>query len=427
METFNEDILQTFIFCFLASLGIIQIMVGRRGWHGLSLYGGRVRRNVNYAMGTFLVIISYAWYFSNPEHRNVRNIEGFMSMVCLILGIAAAVALTAILASASEGLRRRIAYSGPPPSGGSLRKVSLPHVTALLSFGQESAKTLVILAEKGKGCERLLRRLHATLPREWGFVSLQLPGPGEPEFTRHGDEEGGENILDALDQIGDLEGVRLEGGTFMGLGWGANEMLRLRERLESAYSPPELLAVAPLIPDHAQGIVGDALLSNTPYDICETLLGEKPWRDPVSGRLTRLWLPIMILCVALATLATFIFDIRWKLFSGLLAGFILSLWISYFPASRRGLVGAERGRESKILSLAAPMPPQAGNRPLQVILTPEDSARLVDLCAEALRSDPRTRIELWSNAMRGKFLYDKGTLPRLVNLISGEGDERLQD
>ena len=75
MEVFYEDILETFLFCFFASLGIIQIMAGRRGWHGLSIYGGRVRRNVNYAIGTALVIFAYAWYFSDPLHRKEVNLS----------------------------------------------------------------------------------------------------------------------------------------------------------------------------------------------------------------------------------------------------------------------------------------------------------------------------------------------------------------
>src|SRR4030042_3234567 len=107
MEIFHENILETFIFCFLASLGIIQIMVGIRGWHGLSIYGGRVRRNLNNALGAGLVIFAYAWYFSNPEHRNMRNIEGFMSLACLVMGIVAAALLTAALASTAASLRRR--------------------------------------------------------------------------------------------------------------------------------------------------------------------------------------------------------------------------------------------------------------------------------------------------------------------------------
>jgi hypothetical protein len=90
MEVFHEDILETFLFSFLASLGIIQVMAARRGWHGLSVYGGRLHRGVNNALGAALLVFSYAWYFSDPLHRNVRNIEAFMSLVCLLLGILAA-------------------------------------------------------------------------------------------------------------------------------------------------------------------------------------------------------------------------------------------------------------------------------------------------------------------------------------------------
>jgi hypothetical protein len=423
METFHEDILQTFIFCFLASLGVIQIMVGIRGWHGLSIYGGRVRRIINYSTGTALLIFAYAWYFSNPQHRNVRNIEGFMSMVCLVLGIAAAAAVTAILASGSEELLRRFGRGATPSEGTAPKKLSLPDGTVLLSSERgEAGKNLVVLAEPGKGCEKVLRRLHASLPQGWGFLSFQPSGWDRVQYASAPAADWVENSLKALERMQDLQTPSLGGETFMGLGWGANELIRLRSRLERIHHPRAFLEIAPVVPDYSRGLMGDSFLSNTPSDICTILLREKPWKKKASRALTRLWWPVAAACIILATLITFIFDIRWKLFSGPMVGLVLSLWITYFLASWRGLLAAGKDRETQAaMDMRSPLMEKGKPMPL-VVIASEESSRLATLPGDEKPVDPFSRIQFWNDVLRGKFLYNKGTLPRLINLICGEGE-----
>jgi hypothetical protein len=423
MEIFHENILETFIFCFLASLGIIQIMVGIRGWHGLSVYGGRVRRNVNNALGAGLVIFAYAWYFSNPEHRNMRNIEGFMSLVCLVLGIAAAAIATAALASASETLRRRWDNRRITTKVAALRGISLSGGAAMISRDWGApGKNLVIVAEPGAGRARLLRRIHAQLPPGWGFLSILPLQQGYHEPGGNDETDWERHILDMLNEVEKSEALVLAGETFMGLGWGSNNLFRLRPGLERAYRPRALLAVAPVIPDYSLNMVGDALLSNTPLDIGDTLMRQQPWKERAFTRIMRLWLPVLAICVILATLVTFLIDLRWKLFSGPLVGLILSLWITYFLAARQGLTGDDTGWEAITVSRMRAFHAGAGDSPLQVVVTTEGTSSLAALPAEMRPVDASAQIVFWDDVMRGKFLLKEGTLPRLVNLIIGSED-----
>jgi hypothetical protein len=423
MEIFHENILETFIFCFLASLGIIQIMVGRRGWHGLSIYGGRARRNVNYALGASLIIFAYAWYFSNPEHRNMRNIEGFMSLACLVLGIAAAALFTAALASAAEALRRRWSNRGSPADCETLRNIPLTGGLALLSRDWGApGKNLVTIAEPGMEKARLLRRLYAQLPAGWGFLSIIPLQQDNPESD---DDEGSsweQHIPFMLNEAEKAEGLALGGETFIGLGWGSNALLRLRPELEGAYRPRALLAVAPVIPEYSQDMVGDALISNTPLDIIDTLVRQQPWRERAFRKILRLWLPVLAVCVFLLTVVTFLIDIRWKLISGPLIGLVLSLWITYFLAAWRGPAPGARGWETKTVSRMRAFRPVVGDSLLQVVITSEDSFSLEALPAEMKPVDTPPGFLFWRDVLRGKFFLKEGTLSRLVNLIVGDGE-----
>jgi hypothetical protein len=423
MEIFHENILKTFIFCFLASLGIIQIMVGRRGWHGLSIYGGRARRNVNYAMGAGLIIFAYAWYFSNPEHRNMRNIEGFMSLACLVLGIAAAALLTAALASAAEALRRRWSNRGAPADREALRSIPLMGGMALLSrdWGV-SGENLIIIAEPGTGSVRLLGRLYAELPVGRGFLSILPLQQESPEPDSGDGRSWEERTLDMLNETSEMEGLALGGETFIGLGWGSNALMQLRSELEGAYRPRALLAVAPVIPDYSQDMVGDALISNTPLDILDTLMRQRPWSERAFRKILRLWLPVLVVCVFLLTVVTFLIDIRWKLISGPLVGLVLSLWITYFLAAWRGPAPGAGGWEAKTVSRMQALRPVPGGSPLQVVITSEDPSSLDALPAEMKPVDTPSRLLFWRDVLRGKFLLKEGTLSRLVNLIVGDGE-----
>lgn len=432
MEVFYEDILDTFLFCFLASAGIIQIMVGRRGWHGLSIYGGRVRRNLNYAIGAALLIFAYAWYFSDPLHRNVRNIEAFMSLACLVLGIVAAAAATALLASLSDMLRRRLIRDeggSRRGAGSALQSMALVGGTAFMSstWG-ERGENLVVLAEPGKAGIDLSRRLYSILPQERGFISLH------PDL--HGDTQQPDPLqtvkrgaLELLDLLRKERGIELEGETFLGLGWAGDELIRLRSILESTYSPRRLVAVAPVVPDCDLGFLGDAFLSNTPFDIGTSLAIQKPWKEARFTQLLRLWLPVLAICVVLATAVTVGFDVRWKFFSGPMAGLFLSVWVTYFLALRRGEVSGGSA-ESRLLAVLCGPDATHGSSPLAIVLTSGDRDSIATLPLETRTAFETARLELWEDVLRGKFLLSKGTLINLRTLIweeSAEGPEYITE
>ena len=427
-EIFYEDILETFLFCFFASLGIIQIMVARRGWHGLSVYGGRVRSNVNNALGAALLILAFAWYFSDPLHRNVRNIEAFMSLVCLVLGIVAAGAATAFLAALSEALRRRFDRGKAGRRRGAaspLESVHLPGGAVLMSEAWGGrGENLVVVAEPGRGSQSLMRRLHAALPQGRGLLSLH-PRPREDGGQPLHPQAAGPMILESLARVEQERGIDLEGETFLGLGWGGDALAMLRPGLADKYNPRGLLLVAPVVPDCEQGCVGDALLSNTPLDIAVTLAGQKPWKEADFGRIIRLWLPVFAVCVVVATAVTVAFDVRWKLFSGPMVGLLISLWATYFLARWRG-GEVKDSMESRLVSLlCSPAPPGGAGVPLTIVFTSGDPASLATLPAETRSAFDSHRLELWEGVLRGKFILGEGTLERLVALIWEErsGDE----
>jgi hypothetical protein len=417
-EIFYEDILETFLFCFIASLGIIQIMVARRGWHGLSLYGGRVRPAVNNVMGAALLVFAYAWYFSDPLHRNVRNIEAFMSLLCLVLGIATASAATAIVASTAEALRRRLGRGreGRDKAAGSLERLDLPAGTVLVSkaWGGQG-ENLVVVAEPGRGSQNLARSLYAALPDGHAMLSLHPAGTiGDPEARSHSAAEG--DIRDLLAQAEHERGIDLRGETFLGLGWGANALGLLGHDLESAYQPCRLLLVAPVVPDYHNGFAGDALLSDTPIDVLATLSERKPWKDDDFLRILRMWLPVLVACVVMATAVTVAFDVRWKLFSGPMTGLLLSLWVTYFLIRWRR-AGSPESRESRLVSRLCGPAPGDGGIAFTMVLTSGDAAALATLPSQAWLSRESIHRELWEDVLRGKFILSEGTPGRLATLI----------
>ncbi|RJP32114.1 MAG: hypothetical protein C4536_06800 [Actinobacteria bacterium] len=417
-EIFYEDILETFLFCFIASLGIIQIMVARRGWHGLSIYGGRARSNVNNALGAALLIFAYAWYFSDPLHRNVRNIEAFMSLACLVLGIVAAVAVTALLAALAETLRRRFGrgrMANRRSHEHAMESLRLPGATVLISdFWGDRGENLVAIAEPGRGSQNLMHSIQAALPEDRGFLSLHpcQEAFGRPVWNPDLSELG---IMGLLAQVERERGLDLGGETFLGLGWGGNTLDLLQADLESMYEPRDLIIMAPVVPDCEQGIAGDALLSNTPLDIGVNLAASKPWKDGDFGGILRVWLPVFAVCVIAATAVTMAFDVRWKLFSGPMVGLMLSIWITYFLARWRGIGGGESMEAGLVYRLCRPAP--RATAPSTAVLTSGDAASLATLPVEARSAYEAARLEVWEDILRGKFLLDGGTAGRMAALI----------
>lgn len=413
-EIFYEDILETFLFCFFASAGLIQIMVARRGWHGLSIYGGRLRPAANYILGAALLVFAYAWYFSDPLHRNVRNIEAFMSLVCLVLGIVAAAAATALLASAAESLRRRFGRGkkGRKAAPGSvLEHIVLPGGVALLSTAWGArGENLVVLAEPGKGSRNLVRSIYASLPEGYGMLSLHprrtLAEAGSQDTA--GAEAG---VLSMISRVQVERGIDLRGETFLGLGWGGNALAACARYVQNAYGPLKLPAVAPVVPDRERGFAGDALLSDTPCDIAAMLAANQPWREKAFVGLVRAWLPVLLACVVAATAVTVAFDVRWKLFSGPAAGLLLSLWVTYFLVRRKPAGG--EGWEARTVSRLCSPGGGDGDASLIVVLTAGDT---VVPATPTARAGP-ARLVLWEDVLRGKFILDEGTPGRLSALI----------
>jgi hypothetical protein len=418
-EIFYEDILETFLFCFIASLGIIQIMVARRGWHGLSIFGGRARSTVNNALGAALLIFAYAWYFSDPLHRNVRNIEAFMSLACLVLGIVAAGAATVLIAAVVEALRRRFGRGRAGRKGPSLHALDnlrLSGGTALISdFWGDRGENLVLVAEPGRGSENLVRSIYAALPEDRGLLSIHPDQGsfGRPLWDRDVSEE---KIMALLAQVEQERDLDLTGETFLGLGWGGNTLAMLQAELDERYGPRDLLIVAPVLPDCDSGLVGDALLSNTPFDVGASLALQQPWKDAGFARILRLWLPVFALCVIAATAVTMAFDVRWKLLSGPAVGLLLSLWIAYFLARWRGIGGGE-SMESGLVYRLCRLAPSSAATPPAAVLTSGDAASLATLPAAAGSAYEDMHLELWEDVLRGKFLLGEGTTGRLEALI----------
>jgi len=424
-EIFYEDILETFLFCFIASMGIIQIMVARRGWHGLSVYGGRVRANVNNALGAALIIFAYAWYFSDPLHRNVRNIEAFMSLACLVLGIIAAGAATALLAAMAEALRRRFGRGRAGRKGRSHHapeSLVLSEGAALLSgIWGDHGENMVVIAEPGRGSQNLIRNLSADLPENHGVLSIH---PDQESFGHPlwDHKVAGERVMALIAEVEKERGMDLSGETFLGFGWGGNALELIQADLEGRYRPRQLLIVAPVLPDCDSDLVGDALLSNAPQDIGVSLLRQKPWEGEGFAAIFRLWLPVCVLCIIVATAVTMAFDVRWKLLSGPFVGLLLSLWIAYFLARWRDIGGGKSMESGLALQLCRLVPREAAI-PVSAVLTSGDDALLATLPAEAGAAYRDMRLEVWEDVLRGKFVLEQGTKGRLEALIWEGGPE----
>ncbi|WP_287153687.1 hypothetical protein [Candidatus Solincola tengchongensis] len=426
-EVFYEDILETFIFCFLASLGIIQVMAARRGWHGLSFYGGRVRENVNNALGAALIIFAYAWYFSDPLHRNVRNIEALMSMVCLILGILSAAAFSCIAASLSESLRRRRLRRwnlGHGVEEFTERRVSLPGGTAVLHGDPDwtaAKRRLVIVGEPGGLSRHLERLLIHRLPEGTAAVSLwarDFPSPGE--------EAEGEALDSYLSRmLRELQGQRLfepEGSSFLGLGWGADQLLAASRSVERDFRPAALVALSPVLPEPESMTLGDSLRSNTPWDALKVLLGTRPWREEGFRSLLRLWIPPGTLSIVTATALTASLHLRWWFLSGPLGGIIASLWVTYYldrSLRRKRAVPPREDWERRMAGRLSALELHGGELRPVVILTGDQ--------VEEHEKRPGTRVSpaeggpwIWRRALRGKFLLDPQNAERLLSLLFPE-------
>ncbi len=435
-EVFHEDILETFLFCFTASLGIIQLMAARRGWHGLSLYGGRVRENVNRALGAALLIFSYAWYFSDPLHRNVRNIEALMSMVCLILGILAAAAFSCLAASLSESLlrRRRARLKGKSwKEEGELTEHALHAGTAVIrkcSRDTVAERRLVVLCEPGGLNRGLARSLSASLPEgtEAAFLwTGDFPAAGEGlslERGPHRAEEEREHarrdgVCELLKEMEERGLFTPRGAVFLGLGWGAVQLLASRRLVEDSFRPASLVLLAPVLPDRRSMTLGDALRSNTASDILRALAAERPWREGGFRSMLRVFLPTCALCALASTALTASLALRWWFLSGPLGGVVASTWATYYLdrlARKRSAGGDREGWERRMAAALSGLQASVGSSPLTVVLVGDQADEVGGNTAADLLP-PGAELRVWRDALRGKFLLDRENAERLVSLL----------
>jgi len=426
MELFHEDILETFLFFFTAAMGVIQVMAARRGWHGLCLYGGRIRRGVNYVLGTSLLLFSYAWYFSDPLHRNVRNIEALMSMVCLFLGCLAAAAATALVASVSEAVRRRLRRR---PREGERerdpRALRLEGVTVLVAEGWgRKGDNLVAVGEPGRDGERVARRIISLIPPDRGVMCVLPARSTLSSLLEEATPTG--SLADLLAECGRRAGVDPQGEVFLGLGWGANLLASRGEELVDAFRPARLLLLAPVMPDAEKGLLGDAFLSQTPADILECLLQEEPWRDRRLRSLARAWFPLFLLCAVPATAATVALHLRWSLLSGPLLGLVVSLWMAYYAARRRGLLASQASGEPETASALWRRLSGPSSLPRRVAVASDDAEALLALYAPAWSGQGETSFELWNAVLRGKLFLGRDAEERLRGFLA-PGDTAPRD
>lgn len=418
METFHEDILETFIFCFSASLGIIQVMAARRGWHGLSLYGGRVRRNVNNVLGAALLIFAYAYYFSDPLHRNVRNIEGFMSLVCLALGVVAAAAVTLFLSSLCEETRRRLrtreARRKAEREG--LKRLFFPEGTVFYSPPRPGDRGgLLLVGEPGRLQEGLVRSICSSRPPGTGFLSLH-PSPGSGE--------GAEATLALLEKAAASTGAHPREWTVVGLGVPLDVLHRREVLLRDNGKSGRVIALAP--DPRGAGILLDSLSSNTTADITRKLSLERFWKGERFRKLFNMWWPLFAACALVGTALTWAFDVRWKFLSGPLGGLVVSVWLAYYVAGWRGLRRGSAPTEG-----TPPAGPAAGDGPGSgciVVLTADYAGSPASPGADKSGfPGGKGKTLFWKHALKGKFLLDRENLPRFLSLAGGgEGDAEAE-
>lgn len=341
METFHEDVTGTILFCFLACLGALILAVQAKGWHGLCPYGGRLRRNRSHALAATLFFLAYSLYFSDPQHRNVRNIEGFMSLVSLVVGGALAAVFLALWASLAEELRRwllRRKVLGKRALGYrnlvALKVEGAGEVlfTEGFSGGQDD---LLAFMEPSPASRGLAEMLAAHLPGDKGLAFI-LPVPpkrGERAMKRVGEngspQERVKRLLDALEES---RAEKARGCRVLVVGNASRLFLSpgldpsgLLER----WSPERVLMLAPPLPARDGSPGTDSLVSNTPLDLLRALPGEGGIPGHRMGAFLKAWSIAFLLMLPIALFLPLAFKARWWFLSGPTGAAVASFWVSF--------------------------------------------------------------------------------------------------
>lgn len=325
-EIFHENIFLTFVFLGAASFGIIQIMVAYKNIHGLSLTGIPVNKPFNYMLGTALIFGSYYWYFTNPDHGNVRNIEGLMSLVCLILGLAAALAATVLISSVSIYLRRKSGFQGFDDSCSVRRNIEIDEdgwiSNPSISPEETSHRAVAYLFCGKEGFHRIEKQIACVLI-EKGIPCRVYKSDwwsGYPNPSKRDIDEIENDIADYMKDQEESEHIRIA----IGAGLGAGVMLRCGVRFDFA------LAVCPPV-----GLYEENSTVNTIgiYGIAEAVsaIGEQMTKlFPRTKRTFITWLFLSAAAFVPAALALIPFDFNWKYLSIAAGGLVAGLWATYY-------------------------------------------------------------------------------------------------
>ncbi len=340
METFHEDVAGTVLFCFLACLGSLVLAVQAKGWHGLCPYGGRLRVNLSRALAAALFISAYALYFSDPQHRNVRNIEGFMSLVSLVMGALLALVFLALSASISEEVRRwlvRARYSklsgGTSQTGLSRLVVEGAGEIMLRGSWSVDAEGLLVILEPVPAARRLAHVLASCLPSNKDLAMI-LPLPRFPS-KRNGDgisDDFREKFATLIDAAIERVGVVPPRSRLLIVGHAFRFLLMspdaLRGLLEK-WRPERIVLLAPPLENPSLGSLADSLVSNTPKDLLQAFPGTGGLPISRFRRLIRAWIIAFLLVFPPALFLPWIFRARWWFVSGPSGAAVVSFWLAY--------------------------------------------------------------------------------------------------
>jgi len=330
-------------------------MIGYRRTRGLSFYGSSIRPFLNYLVGGVLLVGGFAWYFSNPSNRNVPGIEGFMSLVCMALGLGAAALLSALLPTLAVRLRRR---------GDALRGVEPPALSsiyrgpegelAVTGAPPEAAQgRMAVLVCDLDGITRLSTALAGRLAA--GGTALALLAPAYFCPGTGGEESGAcDAFINLLARLADWAGPRQEPLELdvAGLGLGAELVSRIPAE-GAGWRAHRLLLLNPR-PD--EGICSaSALPPMTPCDILDIAWRERIWASPRMRRIWGMVAVVALLCVLAGAATTFVLRVRWWPVLGPLAGLLVSAWFSYLYLTWRHPELIKGGYDRILESLRAQM------------------------------------------------------------------------
>lgn len=360
METFHEDVAGTVLFCFLACLGSLVLAVQAKGWHGLCPYGGRLRGNQSRALAAALFILAYSLYFADPQHRNVRNIEGFMSLVSLVVGALLALVFLALSASLFEELRRWLlrrrltrGIKGKPLPPLRREVVEGAGEIVFTESWTGRGEDLLVVMEPVPTARYLAQVIASSLSPERELAIL-LPFSHSKTSLASSVGTGGltRKVELLLACLADRAGGNPSGVRLLLVGNASHLFLRSPEasnRLLDQWRPERIVLLAPPLRHSTKGALTDSLVSNTPLDLLRAIPGERWLQSSRFHRLIRLWLISFLLVLPLALILPWAFKARWWFLSGPAGAAVASFWLAFhikdpFPD---GDPGTRREREQK--------------------------------------------------------------------------------